>query len=68
MQYVPSHLLNWTFELEPDWGQISVLMRDHGSKESWTAERVKYAWHFGVSALIPEVTLLCMQSSGLISC
>ncbi|CZR52141.1 uncharacterized protein PAC_02018 [Phialocephala subalpina] len=39
------------------WGRISQAMRNWGSVEQWSAQKVKYAWDHGVSSRYPQVVL-----------
>lgn len=32
------------------WSRMSTAMRKYGSSQSWTPQKVKYAWNNGVSA------------------
>ncbi len=41
------------------WDYISASMKNCGSKESWTPSKVKYAWHHGVSGLLPGILIVC---------
>ncbi|PVH68070.1 hypothetical protein DL98DRAFT_634168 [Cadophora sp. DSE1049] len=64
-QYQETQLLeDGTLSFEPNWDRIAMLMRDHGCTENWTPEKVKYAWHYGASALFPHISLQCIVIGG----
>lgn len=49
----------YTTEPPDPWQSISELIKYEGAKESWTSDKVKYAWHHGASTLFPEIYIVC---------
>jgi hypothetical protein len=39
------------------WSRMSAAMRTYGSSQSWTPQKVEYAWNNGVSARFMNVKL-----------
>ncbi|KAM0132865.1 hypothetical protein ACHAP3_006154 [Botrytis cinerea] len=39
------------------WSRMSAAMSKHGSRQSWTPQKVEYAWNNGVSARFPNIRL-----------
>lgn len=60
-QYHELHIVNWSLGIEAcsPWHWISASMKGFGSKESWTPSKVEYAWHHGVSTLVPDIFIVC---------
>ncbi|PVH73209.1 hypothetical protein DL98DRAFT_595308 [Cadophora sp. DSE1049] len=52
---------NWSLEDEAasPWDQISASMKEFGAEDSWTPDKVRYAWHRGVSAYLSDVFIMC---------
>ena len=39
------------------WSRMSAAMRKHGSRQSWTPQKVEYAWNNGVSDRFPNINV-----------
>jgi hypothetical protein len=69
VRYADLRLAAWISGLEnglldptSPWERVAASMKEHGSKGSWTAEKVKYAWHYGISQLYPAINIPCSDS------
>jgi hypothetical protein len=65
-EYKELHLYSWArgVEVPSPWEWISAFMGNVASMESsWTPAKVEYAWHHGVSTLVPDIIILCNPST-----
>ena len=52
---------DWSLENEAPspWDRISASMKESGAEGSWTPDKVRYAWHRGVSTYLSDVFIMC---------